>query len=61
MRNTKVISISIPESVDEWIDRRCKEWKCKKSWFVSQLLYSAMIRSEVLPGEHEKRSEQHKL
>lgn len=61
MRSKKVISISIPESIDDWINKRCKEWKCKKSWFVSQLLYAAMVRSEVLPGEYEERPEQHKL
>ena len=49
LKNKVIISCSINKEVAEWLLRRAEEWKVPKSWLIENLLYSAMIKSGVLP------------
>ena len=49
LKNKVIISCSINKEVAEWLQRRAEEWKVPKSWLIENLLYSAMIKSGVLP------------
>lgn len=55
-RETITISISIPRKVIEWVDEQCKSWKVSRSWLISNLLWTSMIRCS---DEHEEGSDEH--
>lgn len=61
MKDKVVISCSIPKDVAVWLDRRADEWRVSRSWLISNLLFSAMVHSGVLPDADKKDDQQHKL
>lgn len=61
MKDKVVISCSINKDVAEWIGKRANEWKVSRSWLIENLLFSAMVKSGVLPYENKETDKQYKL
>lgn len=55
MKNKITISISINEDILKWISERAVEWHVSRSWLIENMLYTAMIKSGVLPDENKSR------
>lgn len=50
------IAISIHPDLLKWIDRRAEEWKVSRSWLIENLLYTAMIKSGIIPNQDENKT-----
>lgn len=55
-RENITISISIPKNLIKWVDEQCKSWKVSRSWLISNLLWTSMVRCS---DEHTEGSNEH--
>lgn len=56
-KNKVIVSISISPRIWDFVIKLSKEWHCSKSWIVENLIYTALIRSGVVPDEDKQDSE----
>lgn len=57
LKNKVIISCSINKEIADWLTKRAEEWKVPRSWLIENLLYSAMIKSGVLPDADIKENQ----
>lgn len=55
--NKKTISISINVEVLDWLEQRCKEWHVSRSWLIENMIYTALVKSGIIPDEHKEVAE----